>query len=232
MQNEHAQNDINEKLRREAIRKLEPCGLKRISDLTNMSDGERAKWLFWNLHENLDEIRKLEPTLIAQVMGAQFAISDGWSMWTEKIGVEKRLALSCKWHLQLIYAAYQNEETFQIGDGWIDLFVAQKPPTHPAFQENQKGYLDSGNVLHPNQLFLYGWITEELWKEIKPHLYDSSPNCQTELFLRDNFLFPVRAGFDFVAGPPGSIGVTNMEFHVTAQSGERRMSRRSEPVQR
>jgi len=234
MQNEYSQrspvslDEKNEKLRREVMRALEPYGERGISDLSEMSEGERAKWLFWNLHENLDEIRRLEPKLIAQVIDTQLTIRDGHSMWTEKVGVEKKLALNCKWYLLLVYTALQNEDSFLIGDGWIDLFISNSTPHEPVLQKNQKGYLDADNSLHPGQIFLNGWITEDVWEEIRQHLYSTSPHCQTELFLRDSFLFPVKPGFDFVTGPPGSIGVSNLEFRVSSHTTDRRTVRRNE----
>ncbi len=210
-------DEINEKLRKDVIRSIEPYGLKKVADLADMSDGERTKWLFWNLHENLDEIRKFEPALIGQVVRTQLTVSDGQSMWTEKCGLEKRIELSCKWQLLLKDGGYQSEEAYSISEGWIDLYVGKKPPPNPALQENQKGYLDSDSPLYPNQVFLYGWITEGVWDEIKNQLYNASANCHTDIFIRDNFLFPVKSGLDFVTGPAGSIGITNMEFRVSSQ---------------
>lgn len=224
--------EMNEKLRREVIRSLEAYGARPVSDLSDMTEGERAKWLFWNLHESLDEVRKMEPTLIGQVMSTQLTISDGQSMWTDKKGLEKRLELSCKWHLLLTYSIYQTEKTYEIGDGWINLYIGENPPVRPLLQENQKGYLDADHSLYPNQLFLDGWITENVWQEIKPHLYNPSPACRTDVLLLDNFLFPVKKGFDFVSGPAGSIGITNMEFRTFSHPTERRMTRRGEPRQR
>jgi hypothetical protein len=224
--------DINEKLRREVMKTLEPHGLKLVSDLPGMSEGERAKWLLWNLHENLDAVRKLEPTLIGQVMSTQLTVSDGQSMWTDKSGLEKRIELSCKWHLMLTYSAYQSEQTYEIGEGWVDLFVGEAPPAHPTLLENQKGYLDADSSLFPNQLFLYGWITQDVWLEIKPQLYNAHPTCRTDILLLDNYLFPVKSGFDFVCGPAGSIGITNLEFRTFSHPTERRMTRRGEPRQR
>jgi hypothetical protein len=224
--------EMNEKLRREVIRSLEPYGARPVSDLSDMTEGERSKWLFWNLHESLDEVRKLEPTLVGQVMSTQLTVSDGQSMWTDKKGLEKRLELSCKWHLLLTYSIYQNEKIYEIGEGWINLCIGENPPLRPSLQENQKGYLDADHSLYPNQLFLDGWITEDVWKEIKPQLYSPNPTCRTDVLLLDNFLFPVKKGFDFVTGPAGSIGITNMEFRTFSHPTERRMTRRGEPRQR
>lgn len=210
-------DEINEKLRKDVLRTIEPYGVKKIADLGAMNDSERTKWLFWNLHENIDEIRKCEPALIGQVIRTQLTVSDGQSLWTEKCGLEKRIELSCKWQLLLKDGTYQNEESFSISDGWIDLSVAQSPPPHPTLQENQKGYLDSDSKLYPNQLYLYGWITDGVWQEVKNQLYNASANCHTDIFIRDNFLFPVKPGHNFVTGPAGSIGITNLEFRVSSQ---------------
>ncbi len=54
-------------------------------------------------------------------------------------------------------------------------------------------------------------------KEIKSQLYNASANCHTDLFIRDNFLFPVKPGHNFVTGPAGSLGITNMEFRISSQ---------------
>lgn len=225
-------DEAHEKVRKEVMRTIEPHGAKQSSDLPDMTEGERAKWFIWNLHENLEEFRKLEPTLIGQVMRTQLTVTDGLSMATEKVGMEKKIALFCRWHLSLAYATYQNEEAYPIGEGSVDLHVANTLPAEPPLQKNQKGYIDSDNSLYPNQLYLYGWVTEPLWDEIKNHLYTPLPNTQTDLILRDNCLFPVKSGFGFVAGPPGSIGVTNLEFRVSSHSVERRTNRRSETLQR
>jgi len=224
--------EMNEKLRKDVIRSLEAYGARPVGDLSDMTEGERAKWLFWNLHENLDEIRQMEPTLAGQVMSTQMTISDGQSMWSDKKGLEKRLELSCKWQLSLTYSAYQDESIYDLGEGWVNLFIGDQPPTHPVLQENQKGYLNADHSLYPNQLFLDGWITEGLWQEIKPQLYSPNPTCRTDLLLLDNFLFPVKKGFDFVTGPAGCVGITNIEFRAFSHPTDRRMTRRSEPRQR
>lgn len=225
-------DEAHEKLRKEIMRTIEPHGTKQVSDLPDMTEGERAKWFFWNLHENLEEFRKMEPTLIGQVMRTQLTVTDGLSMATEKVGMEKKIALTCRWHLSLAYLTYQNDEAYPIGEGSVDLSVSNTMPPEPALQQKQKAYLDSDNSLYPNQLYLYGWVTEPIWDEIKTHLYTPMPNCHTDLILRDNCVFPVKAGFGFVAGPPGSIGTTNLEFRVSSHSVERRMNRRSETLQR
>lgn len=225
-------DDINEKLRREVMKSLEPHGLKQMADLSDMTEAERAKWLFWNMHENLDDVRKLEPTLIGQVVSTQFTVSDGQSMWTEKTGFERRIELSCNWHLMLTNSAYQDETTYEVGEGWVNLFIGNEPPTHPSLQKNQKGYLDVGNTLFPNQIYLSGWITEHVWQEVKPQLYNSNPTCRTDILVLDNYLCPVKNCFDFVNGPAGSIGLTNFEFRLFSHPTERRMTRRSDPRQR
>jgi hypothetical protein len=220
--------EMNEKLRKDLMRTLEPHGAKPISDLPRMSEAERAKWYFWNLHENLDEFRKLEPSLVGQVMCTQLTVTDGQPMEAEKTGTGKRISIHCKWQLRLVYSALQNEEAFPIGEGAVDLLISDSPPSNPSLQKNQKGYLDADSSMFPNQLFLYGWVSEGVWDEVKSHLYSASPTCQTDIMLRDNYVFPVKSGFDFVVGPPGSVGITNLEFRVAYFSGERRTSRRNE----
>lgn len=224
--------EMHEKLRREAMRAIEVHGVRPFTDLPEMTEGERAKWFFWNLHENLDEFRKLEPTLIGQVMCTQLTITDGLSMASEKVGSEKQVALTCRWHLRLVYTAFQNEETYPIGDGSVDLAISSVAPVKPPLQKNQKGYIDSDNSLYPNQLYLYGWVSEPIWEELKAHLYSPLPNCHTDLLLRDNCVFPVKSGFGFVAGPPGAIGITNLEFRVSSHSADRRTTRRAETLPR
>lgn len=210
-------DEMSEKLRRDVMRSLEQYGARRASDLADMNESERTKWLFWNLHERLDELRVMEPVLIGQIVRTQLTVSDGQSMWTEKWGLEKRIELSCKWQLLLKDSVYQKEDAYSINEGWIDLYIGKAPPQHPALQQQQKGYLDADSPLYPNQLFLYGWITDGLWDEIKSQLSNASATCHSDIFLRDNFLFPVKPGLDFVTGPIGSIGITNMEFRVSSQ---------------
>jgi hypothetical protein len=208
--------ELNEKQRREMMKNLEQYGKAGLADLGGMSDIERTKWLFWNMHENLDELRTLEPALIGQLIRTQLTVSDGQSMWTDRCGLEKRVELHCKWQLLLRGDTFQKEDTFPLSAGWIDLYIAGGPPPHPVLQEKQKGYLDADSGLYPNQIFLYGWITEGVWQEIKPQLYNASSNCHTDIFLRDDFLFPVKAGHGFVTGPVGSIGITNFEFRTSS----------------
>jgi hypothetical protein len=209
-------DEMDEKLRRDTIRALEPYGLRLISDLATMSEAEAVKWFVWNLHENLDELRKLEPTLIGHVVSSQLTVCDGQSMWTECSGLEKRLEFRCNWSLLLKYPTYQSEEAYQLGEGWIDLFIGSEPPPRPVLAPEQKGYLHADSPLFPNQIFLYGWIGTGVWDEIKPQLHHPNADCQTDIFLRDNFLFPVKSGFDFVTGPAGAIGITNLEIRVTS----------------
>ena len=211
-------DELEERQRREVVRALEPYGLRLISDLALMTQAEIAKWFIWNLHENLDELRKLEPTLVGHVVGSQLTVCDGQSMWSACGGLEKRIEFRCDWRLLLKYPAYQNEQAYQLGDGWIDLFVGPRPPPHPALAPEQKGYLHADSPLYPNQLFLYGWIGAGVWDEIKPQLYHPHADCQTDIFLRDNFLFPVKSGFDFVTGPAGAVGITNIEIRVSSQA--------------
>jgi hypothetical protein len=223
--------EMNEKARRDIMRTLEPHGRHPVGDLAEMSEGERVKWLFWNLHENLDAVRRLEPTLTGQVMSSQLTVCEGQAKGPEKGQLEKRIELSCRWHLMLTYAHYRNEETYEVGEGWVNLFIG-KPPSHPVMKEQQKGFIDADSSLFPNQLFLYGWITDEVWSEIKPQLYNSNPACRVDLVLLDDSMFPIKEGFDFVTGPAGSIGITNLEFRLFSHSSERRMVRRTEPRQR
>lgn len=225
-------DDMNEKLRRELMKTYESYGQRTISDMEELTEVERAKWLFWNMHENLDAVRKLEPTLIGQIMSTQFTISDGQSLWTEKSGLEKRIELQCKWDLLLTFADYQTEKTFSVGEGWVHLSVCNNAPCYPTLAENQRGYLDTDSSLFPNQLFVHGWVTDVVWQEIKPQFYNANPACRTSIVLLDSYLFPVKPKYDFVNGPAGSIGITNLEFQVVSHPAERRMARRSEPRQR
>jgi hypothetical protein len=224
--------EAHEKLRRDMMRTIEPHGRRAVADLADMTEGERSKWFFWNMHENLNEFRKLEPMLMGQVMCTQLTVADGLSMTTEKVCMEKKIALNCRWHLRLGYTTFQNEESYPMGDGSVDLCVANTMPSHPPLQKNQKGYIEPDSSLYPNLLYLYGWVVEPVWDAIKDHLYAPTPNCHTDLMLRDNSLFPVKSGFGFVAGPPGSVGITNLEFRVASHSADRRMNRRTETLQR
>jgi hypothetical protein len=225
-------DETHEKQRRDVMRTIEAHGTRPAAELPEMTEGERAKWFFWNMHENLEEFRKLEPTLIGQVMCTQLTVTDGLSMATEKFGSEKHIALTCRWHLSLAYSTYQNEEAHLLGEGSLDLAITDTVPVKPPLQKNQKGFIDSDSSMYPNKLFLYGWVTESIWNEVKNHLYSPTPNCHTDVILRDDSLFPVKSGFGFVAGPPGAIGITNIEFRVSSHSAERRMNRRTETLQR
>lgn len=223
--------EINEKLRRDVLRALEPHGDRPVADLSDMGETERTKWLFWNLHERLDEIRKMEPMLLAQVLSTQLTVCDGQSMWTDKCKLEKRLELNCKWYLQLNHAGFTVDKLHELGDGWINLFIGDEPPSHPTLERGQKGYLDADHSLYPNQILLDGWISEGVWQEIKPQLYSTNPACRTDVVILDNYLFPVRRGHEFVCGPVGSVGITNLEFRNFSHPTERRLRRR-EPRQR
>lgn len=224
--------EMNEKLRRDVMRSLEAYGGRPVGDLPDMTEGERAKWLFWNLHENLEEVRQMEPTLFGRVLSTQLSVSDGISMWSEKRVLEKRLEMNCKWQMALTYTTYQDEQVYDVGEGWVTLAIGDKPPEHPVLQEGQKGYLHADHALYPNQLFLDGWVTEGVWQEIKPYLYSPNPTCRTDLLLMDSFLYPVKKGFDFVTGPAGCVGITNLEFRAFSHPTDRRMTRRSDTRQR
>jgi len=199
-----------ERQRRDLIRALEPHGLRLLSDLTAMSAPEAAKWLIWNLHENFDALRQLEPTLSARVSGSRLTLRDG-----PDGGGEKRIGFRCGWKLGLKYPAYQNEQSYPLGDGRIELSIGP-PPQPPALAPRQKGYLHTGAAPSADQLCLYGWIGSATWEEIRPLLYSPHPDCHADIVLRDHVLFPVRSGFDFVTGPAGAIGVTAIEIRVSA----------------
>jgi hypothetical protein len=225
------EHSLHEKQRHDLLHAIASVGQRDVAELTDMNDSERSKWLIWNLHENLEVIRLMEPTLQARITSTQFTVQDGMQGMGEG-GVEKRLDLSCNWILQLTYPGYQDEISHAVGDGWINLVIAAHAPLYPVLQQGQKGYLDADHSLYPNQLFLEGWISDGLWQEIRSHICNSNPTCRTDVVLLDNVLFPVKQGFDFVCGPPGAIGVTNMEFRAYSHPTERRVSRRSEPRQR
>lgn len=225
-------DDGHEKLRRDAMRTIEQHGRRGVTELAQMSEGERVKWFLWNIHENLEEYRKLEPNLVGQVMCTTLSITDGLSLSSEKLRSEKSIALSCRWYLRLAYSSLQNEEMYPLGLGNVDLAVSSAVPQEPPLRKNQKGYLDADNSLYPHQLYVYGWVPELIWDELKTHLYSPIPNCQTDLILREACLFPVKQGFEFVSGPPGGVGITNLEFRVSSHASERRSARRSEMLQR
>ncbi len=222
---------LHERQRREVLQLLEPAGRRPVAELAEMSDAERCKWLFWNLQENLDEIRLMEPTLQARVTSTQFTVVDG-SALSGHGAMEKRLDLACKWTLELSYPGYPEEITHSMGDGWVNLVVAEQAPAYLTLAGGQKAYLDADHSSYPNQLYLEGWVTNGVWQEMRQHLSNPNPTCRTDVVLLDNVLFPVRSGFDFVQGPPGAIGVVNMEFRAFSHPTERRMGRRNEPRRR
>lgn len=226
-----AEPSLHERQRRELLQLLEPAGRRPVAELAEMSDAERCKWLFWNLHENLDEIRLMEPTLKARVTSMQYTVIDG-SPLSGNPAVEKRLDLACQWALELSYPGYPEEITHAVGDGWVNLYIAQQPPYYLTVANGQKAYLDADHTTYPNQLYLEGWITESVWQEMRHHLGHPNPTCRTDVVLLDNALFPVKNGFDFVTGPPGAIGVVNMEFRAFSHPTERRLVRRGEPHRR
>lgn len=222
---------LHERQRRELMQLLEPAGRRPVAELAEMSDAERCKWLFWNLHENLDEIRLMEPTLQARVTSTQFTVVDGSSL-SATGALEKRLDLACQWTLALSYPGYPEEITHSVGDGWVNLVVAEQAPAYLTVAGGQKAYLDADHTTYPNQIYLEGWVTNGVWQEMRPHLSNPNPTCRTDVVLLDNMLFPVKSGFDFVNGPPGAIGVVNLEFRAFSHPTERRMSRRNEPRRR
>ncbi len=222
---------LHERQRREVLQLLEPAGRRPVAELAEMSDAERCKWLFWNLHQNLDELRLMEPTLQARVTSTQFTVVDG-SPLSAHAEPEKRLDLACKWTLELSYPGYPEVITHSIGDGWVNLVVAEQPPAYLTLANGQKAYLDADHGTYPNQLYLEGWVTNAVWQAMREPLSTPNPTCRTDVVLLDNMLFPVRSGFDFVQGPPGAIGVVNMEFRAFSHPTERRMGRRGEPRRR
>ena len=217
-----------EKLRRELMQALQYSGQRSVAELVDMSDVERCKWLFWNLHENLEEVRTMEPTLSARVTSTQFTVADGSRLIGQGC-MEKRLDLSCKWTVSLSCAGPHEEITHSIGEGWINLIIAEEAPSYLSLRDGQKAYLDADHSLYPNQLYLEGWITPDIWQEMRTHLSNPNPTCRTDVVLLDNLVFPVKKEFDFVAGPPGSLGVITMEFRAFSHPTERRANRRGEP---
>lgn len=222
---------LHERQRRELMQMLSSSGSRPVAELSEMSEAERCKWLFWNLHENLDEIRRMEPSLQARVTSMQFTVLDG-STLTGDGSMEKRLDLACKWTLELSYPGFPDEISHGLGDGWVNLVIAEAPPAYLSVQEGQKAYLDADHTTYPNQLYLEGWVTPGVWQEMRTHLSNPNPTCRTDVVLLDNVLFPVKSGFDFVLGPPGAIGVVNMEFRAFSHPTERRTFRRGEPRRR
>lgn len=229
----HAESEpsLPERQRRELLDLLESAGRRPVAELSEMSDAERCKWLFWNLHENLDEIRPMEPTLQARVTSMQLTVVDGFSLSGSR-QPEKRLDLACKWTLELGYPGYPEAITHAIGNGWANLVVADEPPAYLTLAQGQRAYLDADHSAYPNQLYLEGWVTDAVWQEMRPHLTNPNPTCRTDVVLLDNVLFPVKSDFDFVLGPTAAIGVMNLEFRAFSHPTERRMSRRGEPRRR
>ena len=227
---------LNERQRRDLMHTMASCGERPVAELTEMSDTERCKWLFWNLHENLDHIRSMEPTLQGRVTSLQFTVLDSSSTVVEgggtDLALEKRLDLSCHWLLGLTYPGYPDEITYSVGDGWINLIIADQVPAYLMVHEGQRAYLDADHTTYPSQLFLEGWVSNQIWQEMRPHLWNANPTCRTDVVLLDNVLFPVKQGFDFVQGPAGSIGVMNVEFRAFSHPTERRSFRRGEPRHR
>ena len=217
-----------EKVRRELMHALRYSGERPVAELVEMSDAERCKWLFWNLHENLEEIRAMEPTLSARVTGTQFTVTDGSRLLGQGC-IEKRLDLSCKWSMSLSCAGPHEEISHAIGEGWINLVIADEAPAYLTLRDGQKAYLDADHSVYPNQIYLEGWITPDIWHEMRTHLSNPNPTCRTDIVLLDNVLFPVKKEFDFVAGPPGALGVITMEFRAFSHPTERRANRRGEP---
>ena len=224
---ENQEFSLPERQRQDILQPLASTGQRPVAELTDMSEMERCKWLFWNLHDNLDELRPMEPTLSARVTGAQFTVVDG-SRLLGNGDMEKRLDLSCRWSLALSYPGCEDEILYAVGDGWINLVIAHQAPAYLNVREGQKAYLDADHSTYPNQIYLDGWITPGVWQEMGPHLSNSNPTCRTDIVLRDNVLFPVKKGFDFVQGPPASIGVVTMEFRAFLHPIERRASRRTQ----
>jgi hypothetical protein len=81
---------LHERQRQEVLQSLAGAGQRPVAELADMSEAERCRWLFWNLHENLDELRLMEPILSARVTGAQFTVVDG-SRLLGNGDMEKRL---------------------------------------------------------------------------------------------------------------------------------------------
>ncbi|MFM8466650.1 MAG: hypothetical protein ACKOAO_03705 [Oxalobacteraceae bacterium] len=224
---ETADLSLHERQRREVLQTLAHAGQRAVVELTDMSETERCKWLFWNLHENLDELRLMEPTLSARVTGAQFTVVDGARLLSHG-DTEKRLDLSCRWSLALSYPSYEDELVHAVGEGWINLVVARQAPAYLTVHEGQRAYLDADHTTYPNQIYLEGWITPSIWKEMSSYLSNPNPTCRTDVVLLDNVLFPVKRGFDFVQGPPASVGVVAIEFRAFSHPMERRVSRRAQ----
>ena len=223
-----AQSVPADRQRDEVMKCLESAGRRPVAELSDMSDAERCKWLFWNLHQNLDAMRQMEPALQARVNSMQYSVLDE-SRVTDQRELSKRLDLACRWTMELRFPGYPDEVTFPIGDGWANLVIASEPPAYLHVAAGQKAYLDADHTAYPNQIYLEGWISDQLWQDIRTHLSNTNPSCRTDVVLLDSVLFPVRPEFEFVAGPPGTIGVTKLEIRTFSHPTERRMVRRAEP---
>src|SRR5690606_38477996 len=131
---ERSDLDIGEVMRWEIMCVLQSQGRRDYTELGDMSEVERAKWLFWNLHENLDGIRQLEPCLVGQVVSSRFSICDAQAGHKQsKRGdvPERNLELRCRWMLLLNLAGMQSEATHTVGEGWVNLAVTDVPPPYP-----------------------------------------------------------------------------------------------------
>ena len=218
----------DERRRDEVLKCLEPAGRRPVAELSEMSDAERCKWLFWNLHENLEAVRQMEPALQARINSMQYSVMDETRL-ADHATLNKRLDLACRWTMELSFPGYPEEVTYPIGDGWVNLVIAAEAPAYLHVASGQKAYLDADHTTYPNQIYLEGWISDQLWQDVRAHLSNPNPSCRTDVVLLDSALFPVRRDFDFVAGPPGAIGVISLEFRAFSHPTERRMVRRSEP---
>jgi hypothetical protein len=223
-----SESNLEERQRDEVLRCLEPAGRRSVAELSEMSDVDRCKWLFWNIHENLEAVRQMEPALQARINSMQYSVMDE-TLLADQAALNKRLDLSCRWTMELSFPGYPEEVTYPIGDGWINLVIASEAPAYLHVATGQKAYLDADHTTYPNQIYLEGWISDHLWQDIRTHLANPNPSCRTDVVLLDSTLFPVRRDFEFVAGPPGAIGVTNIEFRAFSHPTERRMVRRAEP---
>jgi len=226
-----AEIGILERQRRDLIQALQSFGQHAAASLPDLSEAERCKWLFWNLHENLEGIRPMEPSLQARITSMQFTVHNGAASAAGE-PLEKHLDLSCKWWLALHYPGLPDEMMYPIGEGWVHLQIANQVPAYLGLRGGQQAYLEADHLSYPNLLYLDGWILPEVWQEMRPHLSNPNPNCRSDIVLLDNVLFPVKTGFDFVVGPPASIGVMSMELRAFSHPTERRMSRRGEPYRR
>jgi hypothetical protein len=218
----------DERRRDEVLKCLESAGRRPVAELSEMSDAERCKWLFWNLHQNLEAVRQMEPALQARINSMQYSVMDETRL-ADHAALNKRLDLACRWTMELSFPGYPEEVTYPIGDGWVNLVIAAEAPAYLHVASGQKAYLDADHTTYPNQIYLEGWISDQLWQDVRAHLSNPNPSCRTDVVLLDSALFPVRRDFDFVAGPPGAIGVISLEFRAFSHPTERRMVRRSEP---